>query len=125
MIADSARERRSKLAVQERARKAGEAGGVGRPKDNSLGDNASTKLSEPKPRTREAVARENKIPERKLRAAAEASARSSRWNSSGYSPKRRRRASAVVKAVFCLRKKFRKQTRVKRESRPRASWASI
>jgi hypothetical protein len=70
MIANSARERRSKLTMQERARKGGETGGVGRPKENSLGDNASTKLSEPKPRTREAIARENKIPERRLRAAA-------------------------------------------------------
>lgn len=69
MIADSARERRSKLRMAERAGNAGSVGGVGRPKQNSLSDNVSD-IEKPKRDTRAEVARENKVPERKLRAAA-------------------------------------------------------
>ena len=64
MIADGARERRSKLAVAEKLQRARnvKAG-------SSMEDSASP--IEPKERTRTAVGREAKVPERKLRAARE------------------------------------------------------
>jgi len=69
-IALSVHERKVALAKKERAAAAGKAGGVGRPK-NSLGDNATSKLKEPAKRSRPAVAKAARVPERKLRAVAE------------------------------------------------------
>lgn len=68
VIADSVRERRSDAVKKERAVEAGKVGGNGRPKDSSLGDTLTSKLSEPhKERTRVAVSKEARVPERKLR----------------------------------------------------------
>src|SRR5438094_2310346 len=71
VLALSVMERRSKLEMQERAREAGKAGGRGRPKEDSSKDTRSDKLSKkekPKKNTRAAVAKQAKLPERKLRA---------------------------------------------------------
>jgi|HubBroStandDraft_6_1064221.scaffolds.fasta_scaffold961660_1 hypothetical protein len=73
MIANSARERRSKLRMQEERAAISAKGVAARRGETTEEVNVSSSVvSQPqKPRTREAVARENKIPERKLRAAAE------------------------------------------------------
>jgi hypothetical protein len=68
MVAEGARERRSKLAVSEHSARAGEASAAARNGNTSV--NVSD-VSKPKRDTRAEVARESKIPERKLRAAAE------------------------------------------------------
>jgi len=57
VIAFSVQTRRSEIAKRQRAISGGLTGGVGRPK-NSLEDNVTSKLSEPKDRTRAAVAKE-------------------------------------------------------------------
>lgn len=59
----------SKKAMQERAKKGGEAGGVGRPKQNSLADASVSKLLKPKERTRKAAAEQAGVSERKVRQA--------------------------------------------------------
>lgn len=75
-IALSILERRSAMAKRERASKAGRIGGNGRPKpttterQNNLSDTLSDKLK-PKTDTRAEVAKEVKVPERKLRDLAE------------------------------------------------------
>lgn len=69
VIADSVRERRSDAAKKERAANAGKAGGNGRLKESSLSVNVSDKL--PKKDNRESVAKEARVPERKVRAVAE------------------------------------------------------
>jgi hypothetical protein len=57
----------SKKAMRDRARTAGQTGGVGRPKQNSLEANVTPKLSEPKERTRAAVAKTSGVIEHKVR----------------------------------------------------------
>jgi N6-adenosine-specific RNA methylase IME4 len=72
VIADSIRERRSKAAVAAAAAIGGKSGGKGRPKIDSDSDALTEPLtSKPKTDTRAAVAKEMKVPERKLRAVAE------------------------------------------------------
>ena len=73
MVAEGARERRSKLAVQERASKGRERGGDATPEQAEQRKRLSVNVSDKRPKrdTRAEVAREAKIPERKLRAAAE------------------------------------------------------
>ena len=69
MLIAVAVELKSKLEKQNRARKGGEAGGRGRPKQDSLLDNASNKLSPKKEGTLKKLAREGRVPERKVRKA--------------------------------------------------------
>lgn len=64
IVADEVREERSALAVREKLQRARDVK-AGRPMEATLSP------IEPKERTRKAVSREAKIPERKLRAAAE------------------------------------------------------
>lgn len=61
----------SKAAREERARKAGEAGGRGRPKQDSLEDTSAPKLSESKKKSRKEAAEKFSVPERKVRAASQ------------------------------------------------------
>jgi N6-adenosine-specific RNA methylase IME4 len=66
-IAQRLKKRLVKQALEERAKKGGKAGGVGR-KKNSLEDTAASKLSE---RSRRSVSKAAKVSERKVRAVAE------------------------------------------------------
>lgn len=54
----------SKRAKRDRAKKGGETGGVGRPKDNSLETTSVSKLKPKKERTRKAVANRIGVSER-------------------------------------------------------------
>jgi hypothetical protein len=70
IIANAARELRSKIARAARAEIAGKAGGRGRPK-NSLSDDSTDKLStQEKQDNRKAVAEQHALPEKKVRHAA-------------------------------------------------------
>jgi hypothetical protein len=71
MVAEDARERRSKLRMRERSVQARAAVEARYPVKRDGEVNVSSSSAPTQPRTREAVAREHKIPERKLRAAAE------------------------------------------------------
>lgn len=80
MVALQALEIKARISRSERARKAGEVGGQiggrGRPKEIGSGANSASKPIEgkethPKERTRSSTAKDHKIPEKKLRNAAE------------------------------------------------------
>ncbi len=67
MVAEGARERRSKLAVKAHSSQAGKASAAARSGNTSV--NVSEVLrTQPKRDTRAEIARETKVPERKLRA---------------------------------------------------------
>jgi N6-adenosine-specific RNA methylase IME4 len=68
IVANDVREIRSGIAKKERAKLAAKAGGVGRPKDKSLQAKSTRKLGR---WSRPGVAKETKIPERKIRLAQE------------------------------------------------------
>jgi hypothetical protein len=72
MVAEDAPERRSKLRASEQRSQAGKVGGRNHPKvSESVNMSDPLKSQQPKRDTRAEIAREAKVPERKLRAAAE------------------------------------------------------
>jgi hypothetical protein len=70
MVAEGARERRSRLAVKAHSSQAGKASAAARSGNTSVNVSEVLRASQPKRDTRAEIARETKVPERKLCAAA-------------------------------------------------------